>query len=135
MLIYNRQEEEWYKLGQYATSILFFHSDGRPDLLSAAYGQQPRRPYFSQNKCKASKRSSSFFPKLFCRGRIHLSDKCAIKKLFCFSLEFNENWWNCSYLYVLKLHQVSLNSNEKQKSFLMTHLTDSPSVKGRWIRP
>ena len=30
-----------------------------------------------------------------------------------------------------KLHQVSLNSNEKQKSFLMTHLTDGLSVKER----
>ena len=34
-----------------------------------------------------------------------------------------------SYLCVLKLRQVSSNSNEKQKSFLMTHLTDGPYVK------
>ena len=32
---------------------------------------------------------------------------------------------------VLKFPQVSLNSNEKQNSFLMTHLTESPSDKGR----
>ena len=31
---------------------------------------------------------------------------------------------------VLKFLQVSLNSNEK-KSFFMTHLTESPSDKGR----
>ena len=35
------------------------------------------------------------------------------------------------YECVLKLRQVSLNSNEKQKRFLMTHLMDGPSVKGR----
>ena len=32
---------------------------------------------------------------------------------------------------VLKLQQLSLNPNENQKSFLMTHLTDGPSDKGR----
>ena len=31
------------------------------------------------------------------------------------------------YLCVLKLLKVSLNSNEKQESFLMTHLTDGPT--------
>ena len=52
---------------------------------------------------------------LFVYSRIHLplmdgpSVKCVAKKLFCFSFEFNEN------LCVLKLHQVSLNSNEKPK--------------------
>ena len=56
-------------------------------------------------------------------------------KNFCFSFEFNENWWRCSYLCVLKLHQVSLNWDEKQKSFLMIHLTGGPSIKGRWIGP
>ena len=61
--------------------------------------------------------------------------KCVIRKPFCFSFEFNENWWSCSYLCVLKLHQVSLNSNETQKSFLMTHLMVESSVKGRWIWP
>ena len=28
-----------------------------------------------------------------------------------------------------------MNLNEKQNSFLMTHLTDGPSVNCRWIRP
>ena len=65
-----------------------------------------------------------------------LSVKCVSKKLFCFSFEFNENWWNCSYLCILKLHQVSMNSNGKGKSLLITHLMDSfPSIKGRWIWP
>ena len=56
-------------------------------------------------------------------GRFHLSltdglsIKCVIKKLFCFSFQYNENWWSCSYLCVLTLHYVSLNLNEKQKSF------------------
>ena len=35
-----------------------------------------------------------------------------------------------SYLCVQKLHQVSLNSNVNQKKILMTHLTDSPFLKG-----
>ena len=35
------------------------------------------------------------------------------------------------YLCVLKLHKVSLNSNEKQESFLMTHLMDGPSFEAR----
>ena len=56
-------------------------------------------------------------------------------KNFCFSFEFNENWWSSSYLCVLKLHQVSLNWNEIQKSFLMIHLKGGPSIKGRWIGP
>ena len=58
-----------------------------------------------------------------------LSVKCVIKKLF-----FHLNSMKISevvviYVY-LKLHQVSLNSNEKQKSFSMTHLIDGPFVKG-----
>ena len=60
--------------------------------------------------------------------------KCAIKKHFCFSFEFND-LWSFSYLFVLKIHQVSLNLNEKQKKFLMTHLTDVLSIMGRWIWP
>ena len=82
----------------------------------------------------------NFFPlpryKTLAYGRIHLhltdrpSVVCVIKKLSCISFEFNENWCSCSYLCVLKLHQVSLNSNEKQKSFLMTHLKDGLSLKG-----
>ena len=56
----------------------------------------------------------------------------SLKKLFCFSFEFNENWQSCSYICVLKLHQVSLNSDEKQKSFLMAHLTDVMSNKGSY---
>ena len=39
------------------------------------------------------------------------------------------------YLCVLKLHEVSLNSNEKQDVFLMTHLTDGPSFEARRIQP
>ena len=57
--------------------------------------------------------------------------KYVIKKLFGFSLEFNENWRSCSYLCVIILHQVLLNLNEKQNSFLSIHLADGPSVKGR----
>ena len=61
---------------------------------------------------------------IFLYSRIHLplmdglSVKYVIKKLFCFSFEFNENYWNCSYLCVLIFDQVSLNLNGKQKSFL-----------------
>ena len=40
-----------------------------------------------------------------------------------------------SYLCVLKLHQVSLNLNENQKRYFITHLMDGLSIKGRWIRP
>ena len=39
-------------------------------------------------------------------------------KLFCFSSDFDETWWNCSTHWVLQLHQVSSNSDEKQKSFI-----------------
>ena len=64
-----------------------------------------------------------------------LSVKCVVTKLFCFSFEFHEYWWSCSHLCVIYLHQVSLNLNEKQKKFLMTHLTDVLSIMGRWIWP
>ena len=53
-------------------------------------------------------------------SQIHLlltdspSVKCVIKKLFGFLFEFNE-----------------LNSNEKQKRFLMTHLMNGPYIMGR----
>ena len=57
-------------------------------------------------------------------------------KTVCFSFEFNETWGSLSkHSWFLQLQQFSLNSNEEQKSFLVTHLTDSPSVKGRWIWP
>ena len=39
-------------------------------------------------------------------------------KLFCFSSDFDETWWSCSYLCVLQFHQVSSKSDEKQKSFI-----------------
>ena len=39
-------------------------------------------------------------------------------KLFCFSSDFDETWWSCSYPCVLQFHQVSSKSDEKQKSFL-----------------
>ena len=63
------------------------------------------------------------------------SIKCVMKNLFCFLFEFNENWWSCRYLCVLKLQQVSLNLNEKQKRFFNDNLTNGLSVKGRWIWP
>ena len=65
-----------------------------------------------------------------------LSIKCVIEIfLFVFHLKFNENWWSCSYLCELKLHQVSLNLNENKKVALMKNLTDGLSIMGRWIRP
>ena len=39
-------------------------------------------------------------------------------KLFCFSSDFDETWWSCSYPCVLQFHQVSSKSDEKQKSFI-----------------
>ena len=39
-------------------------------------------------------------------------------KLFCFSSDFDETWWSCSYPCVLQFHQVSSKSKEKQKSFI-----------------
>ena len=39
-------------------------------------------------------------------------------KLFCFSSDFDETWWSCSYPCVLQFHQVSSKSEEKQKSFI-----------------
>ena len=39
-------------------------------------------------------------------------------KLFCFSSDFNETWESCTYPCVIKFHQVSSKSNEKQKSFI-----------------
>ena len=73
-------------------------------------------------------------------GRNHLpltdgpSIKCVIKKtFFAFHLNSYENWWICSYQCVLKLHQVSLNSNEKL--FFNDTFYKGRFVKGRWIRP
>ena len=40
-----------------------------------------------------------------------------LTKLCYFLFEFNKNWQSCSYLCVLKLHQVSLNSNKNKKVF------------------
>ena len=37
-----------------------------------------------------------------------------LMKLFCFSSDFDETWWSCSYSLVLKFHQVSSKSDEKQ---------------------
>ena len=51
----------------------------------------------------------------------------SLKNLFVFHL----NSMNISEVSVLKLHQFSLNSKEKHKSFLMTHLMDDPSVRGK----
>ena len=56
-------------------------------------------------------------------------------KLLFFSSEFNETCWSCSTHRVLQLHQVSLHSDEKVIVLYQTHLTDSPSVRGRWIWP
>ena len=39
-------------------------------------------------------------------------------KLFCFSSDFDETWWSCSYPCVLQFHQALSKSNEKQKSFI-----------------
>ena len=41
-------------------------------------------------------------------------------KLFCFSSDFDETCWSCSYPwpFVLQFHQVSSRSDEKQKSFV-----------------
>ena len=39
-------------------------------------------------------------------------------KLLFFSSECNETWRSCSTLCVLQLHQVSLNSDEKNNSFI-----------------
>ena len=41
-----------------------------------------------------------------------------IIKLFCFSSDFDETWWNCRTHGYLKLHQVSSKSDDKQKSFI-----------------
>ena len=57
-------------------------------------------------------------------------------KLFCFSSDFNETWWNCSTHRVLQHHIVFSNSEKNKKVlYTITHLTDGPLVKGRWIRP
>ena len=72
------------------------------------------QPAINHEECKSNHLSP--IPGL---GQIHLpltdgsSVKCDVKKLFCFSFEFNENCSSCSYLCVIKLHQVYLNSNEK----------------------
>ena len=50
-------------------------------------------------------------------------------KLFCFSFDFDETWWHCSYPCVLQLHQVSSKSDEKQKSFI-----NSPSFYSEFQR-
>ena len=65
-----------------------------------------------------------------------ISGTATVKNFYCFLFEFNEDWWSCSYLCVLKLHQVLLNSNGKQKGFFNdTFLMNGPSIKGMWICP
>ena len=39
-------------------------------------------------------------------------------KLFCFSSDFDETWWNCSTHRVRQHHKVLLNSTKKQKRFI-----------------
>ena len=46
------------------------------------------------------------------------TEKQAINKIFCFSSDFDETWWSCSYPCVLQFHQVLSKSDEKQKSFI-----------------
>ena len=66
-------------------------------------------------------------------GQIYLllmdrpSFKCVIKKPFLFCFEFNENWWSCSYLCLLK---VSLNLNKKV--FLMINGSSCPLRAGEF---
>ena len=70
-------------------------------------------------------------------GRIHLPlmdgllVKSFIKETFLFFIRIQWNFVK----FLLQLHQFSLNSNEKQKRFLMTNWKVLLSVKGRWIRP
>ena len=44
-------------------------------------------------------------------------------KLFCFSPDFDETWWNCSTHRVLQFYQVASKSDEKQKSLLIAHFS------------
>ena len=46
-----------------------------------------------------------------------------LMKLFCFSSDFDETWWNSSTHWVLQLHQVSSKSDEKQKSFIIARFS------------
>ena len=39
-------------------------------------------------------------------------------KLNCFSFDFDETWWSCSYPHVLQFHQVSSKLDEKEKRFI-----------------
>ena len=78
--------------------------------------------------------SSKCMPVYFCLEKTKINDHSAD----CWLPNFNfiTDWWSCSYLCVLKLHQVSLILNEKQKSLNNdAYLMDSPSIIGRWIWP
>ena len=44
-------------------------------------------------------------------------------KLFCFSSDFDETWWSCSYRCVLQFHQVSSKSNENKKVLLIARFS------------
>ena len=46
------------------------------------------------------------------------TEKRAINKTFLFLSDFDETWWSCSTHCVLRFHQVSSKSDEKQKSFI-----------------
>ena len=46
-------------------------------------------------------------------------------KHFCFSLIFDKIWWCCSTLCVLQILQVSLNSDEKEKSFMYNRVAQN----------
>ena len=51
-------------------------------------------------------------------------------KCFCFSSDFDETWWSCSYPFVLQFHQIASKSDEKQKSYInsMFFCSDFQSV-------
>ena len=47
------------------------------------------------------------------------TEKWAINEnFFCFSSDFDETWWRCSYPCVLQVHQVFSKSDSKQKCFI-----------------
>ena len=55
-----------------------------------------------------------------------------IKKI-CFSSDFDETWWSCSYPCVLKFHQVSSILDEEQKSFINSPFFCSEVQSVSWI--
>ena len=123
LLHYNSKNHIYFLVLQ-ASQLLHFHQGS---FSSHSYKNNAIKSFKLDFVCK----NTYYLWKV--NGWIHLplTDGPSVKfvwyKTIFFSSEFNETWWSWSTLCVPQLHQVSINSDEKQNVLYRTHLTDGLS--------